>query len=159
MNWSEIDERYVRQGELLLELEFVKSWSKEVRDMNESKEGRLYNYPESFITFVAITQAIFHLPNRQTEGFFRSLSKLINTIVEAPDHTTIGRRVSRLNLDNVIDGNLIDSNEPVVIAVDSSGIKVTNRGDWIRNNFTVGVIKWLIHISWSLGVSSNNHVL
>ncbi|MEM4311999.1 MAG: hypothetical protein QXX95_06395 [Nitrososphaerales archaeon] len=39
MNWKEIDAKYVRQGELLLDLEFVKSWRREVSKMNYGKEG------------------------------------------------------------------------------------------------------------------------
>lgn len=34
-----------------------------------------------------------------------------------------------------------DSSESVIIAVDSSGIKVTNRGKWMRE-------KWKIHRGW-----------
>ena len=144
MNWKEIDARYVRQGELLLDLEFVKGWRREVDSMNDGKEGRPFRYPESFLTFVAITQSVFHLPNRQTEGFFRALSKYVG--VEAPDHTTIGRRVSRLDLG--IDGHLIHSNEPVVIALDSSGIKVTNRGDWVRRKHGLERRGWLkLHVA------------
>ena len=144
MSWKEIDARYVRQGELLLDLEFVKGWRSEIDAMNGGKEGRPFRYPESFLTFVAITKTVFHLPNRQTEGFFRSLSKFVE--IEAPDHTTIGRRVSRLDLE--IDEHLIDSNEPVVIALDSSGIKVTNRGDWVRRKHGLERRGWLkLHVA------------
>lgn len=144
MGWKEIDARYVRQGELLLDLEFVKGWSGEVAGMNDGKEGRPFRYPESFITFVGIVQTVFHLPNRQTEGFFRALSKFVE--IEAPDHTTIGRRVSRLELR--IEEHLIRSNEPVTIAVDSSGVKVTNRGDWLRRKHGLERRGWLkLHVA------------
>ena len=147
MSWREIDARYVRQGELLLDLEFVKGWRSEIDAMNGGKEGRPFRYPESFLTFVAITQTVFHLPNRQAEGFFRSLSKFVE--IEAPDHTTIGRRVSRLDL-RIDDHIIVHSNEPavVVIAVDSSGIKVTNRGDWLRRKHGVERRGWLkLHVA------------
>jgi len=144
MSCKEIDARHVRQGELLLELEFVKGWRREVYSMNDGKEGRPFRYPESFLTFVAITQTVFHLPNRQTEGFFRALSKFVQ--IEAPDHTTIGRRVSRLDLR--IDEHIVHSNEPLVIAVDSSGIKVTNRGDWLKRKHGVERRGWLkLHVA------------
>ena len=144
MNWKEIDAKYVRQGKLLLDLEFVKGWRREVGDMNDGKEGRPFRYPESFITFVGITQTVFHLPNRQAEGFFRALSKFID--IEAPDHTTIGRRVSKLDLE--LDEWLVDSNEPVTIAVDSSGVKVTNRGDWVRKKHGLERRGWLkLHVA------------
>ena len=74
MGWKEIDTRYVRQGELLLDLEFVNGWRSEIELMNGGKEGRPLRYPESFVTFLGVTKTVFHLPNRQTEGFFRALS-------------------------------------------------------------------------------------
>ena len=144
MGWKEIDARYVRQGELLLDLEFVKGWNREVGDMNDGKEGRPFRYPDSFITFVGMVQTVFHLPNRQTEGFFKALSRFID--FEAPDHTTVGRRVSKLKLD--LDDQLINSNEPVTIAVDSSGVKVTNRGDWVRRKHGLERRGWLkLHVA------------
>jgi Transposase DDE domain len=66
--------------------------------------------------------------------------------IEAPDHTTIGRRVSRLVLR--IDEHIIHSNEPAVIAVDSSGIKVTNRGEWLSRKHGVERRGWLkLHVA------------
>jgi IS5 family transposase len=50
--------------------------------------------------------------------------------LQAPDYSTIDRRVNRLRL--VLDESLIKSNNPVSIAVDTSGVKVHNGGDWIR---------------------------
>jgi len=145
MDWNEIDARYVRQGELLLELEFVRGWRKEIASMNDGKEGRPFRYPISFITFVGITQTVFHLPNRQTEGFFRALSKFVE--IEPPDHTTIGRRTSSLDL-RIDDDHPMNSEEPVTIAVDSSGIKVTNRGDWSRKKHGLERKGWLkLHVA------------
>ena len=139
-----MDAKYVRQGELLLDLEFVKDWGREVADMNDGKEGRPFHYPESFVTFVGIIQMVFRLPNRQSEGFFKALSKYVE--IKAPDHTTIGRRVSRLDLR--LGEHLIRSNDPVAIAVDSSGVKVTNRGEWLRRKHGVERRGWLkLHVA------------
>jgi len=55
--------------------------------------------------------------------------------LQAPDYSTIDRRVNRLQVD--LDGSLIKSNDPVSIAVDSSGVKVHNGGDWIRKVWKV----------------------
>jgi IS5 family transposase len=68
-------------------------------------------------------------PYRQTEGFVHFLSRFVEGL-QAPDYSTIDRRVNRLRID--LDESLIRSNEPVSIAVDSSGVKVHNGGDWIR---------------------------
>jgi len=45
--------------------------------MMAKRAHRSFRYPESFLTFVTMTQTVFHLPNRQTEGFFRALSRFV----------------------------------------------------------------------------------
>jgi hypothetical protein len=49
---------------------------------------------------------------------------------KVPDYRTINRRFSKLYIP--IRRN---SNEPLVIAIYSSGIKVTNRGEWLREHY------------------------
>jgi hypothetical protein len=71
-------------------------------------------------------------------GFLRKLSNFVPQIKPA-DYMTILRRGS--NLDIKLADAISKSDEAVVIAVDSSGIKVTNRGEWIRE-------KWKIHRGW-----------
>jgi len=46
--------------------------------------------------------------------------------LQAPDYSTIDRRVNRLQIG--LDEGLVKSNNPVSITVDSSGVKVHNRG-------------------------------
>ena len=55
--------------------------------------------------------------------------------LKAPDYSTMNRRVNKLGIS--LDDSLINSNAPVSIAVDSSGIKVHNGGDWIRRVWKV----------------------
>jgi hypothetical protein len=132
MDWKEYNEKLVRRGELLLDLEFLKTWDQDISVMNRKKTGRPYSYPDSFFQFLGVIHVLFNLPYRQTEGFVRGLSKLLPNL-KKPDHATIHRRVSKLNL-NLAD-SLRKSNEPVIIAIDASGVKVTNRGDWIRKKW------------------------
>jgi len=74
------------------------------------------------------------MPYRETEGFVHFLSKHIEGL-KVPDYSTIDRRTNKLDLN--LDESLIKSNSPVTIAVDSSGIKVHNGGDWIRHVWKV----------------------
>jgi hypothetical protein len=81
---------------------------------------------------------IFKLPYRQIEGFLRKLSDIVPRI-KTTDYTTIWRRGIKLNI--ILIDTLKKGDEPVVIAIDSSGIKVTNRGEWMRE-------KWKVHRGW-----------
>ena len=125
--WKKYNERLVQRGELYLNLSFVKTWSEELECMNEGKRGSPYEYPDSLMQFCAVFYHFFHLPYRQLEGVLRGLSRFIPDL-KAPDYSTPNRRFSKLE----IDLPSRDPHKPLIIAVDSSGIKVTNRGEWMR---------------------------
>jgi transposase len=123
-------------------MDFVAGWSRELKGMNEGKEGGRYCYPESFIKLLAVVHA-YVLPYRQLEGFMRGISQHVDGL-KAPDYTTIWWRVSKMKVDIVQDVQL---DKDVTIAVDSSGIKVSNRGEWIHKKWRVqrGFIK--VHLA------------
>jgi hypothetical protein len=54
--------------------------------------------------------------------------------VQAPDYSTIDRRVNKPDVE-LDDGR--SYGDDIVLAVDASGIKVENRGDWIRRKWKV----------------------
>jgi len=141
-NWEEYNEAVVKRGSILLDLDFVADWSRELKGMNERKEGARFRYPESFIKLLAVVHA-YVLPFRQLEGFTRALSQYVDGL-KAPDYTTIWWRVARMKVDLA---SSVELGKDVTIAVDSSGIKVSNRGEWIRKKWKVkrGFIK--VHIA------------
>ena len=137
-NWQEYNESLVKRGEMYLTFDFLKSWEKDLEKLNRDKLGRRYAYPWSFIELLMRIHLIYHLPYRQLEGFLRKLSDLVPEI-KPTDYTNIWRRGTRLKLS--LSETILASNEPIVIAVDSTGIKVTNRGEWMRE-------KWKVHRGW-----------
>ncbi len=137
-NWKDYNEALVKRGLILLDLDFVADWSRELKTMNERKEGARYRYPGSFIKLLSMVHA-YVLPYRQLEGFTRALSQHVDGL-KAPDYTTIWWRVARMKVDLA---SRVELDNDVTIAVDSSGIKVSNRGEWIRRKWKVkrGFIK------------------
>ncbi len=134
----------MRRGELLLDLDFVKGWEDELEAMNKSKEGAVFRYPDSFIRLLLFMHVYLHLPYRQLEGFTKALARYVKGLT-APDHSSIQWRAEKFPIR--LNDALAKSNEDVVIALDASGIKVANRGDWIRHKWKVrrGFLK--IHIA------------
>ena len=67
-----------------------------------------------------------------------------------PDYTTISRGINRLNI-KVEDATITDKESTkdnyIIIAIDGTGIRVTNRGQWIRDKWNIrkGYLK--IHIA------------
>jgi hypothetical protein len=141
-DWNGYNEALVKRGLILLDLDFVAGWSRELKAMNTGKEGARYRYPESFIKLLAVVHA-YVLPYRQLEGFMRGLCQYVDGL-KAPDYTTIWWRVSKMKVDLA---STVDVDKDVTIAVDSSGIKVSNRGEWIHKKWRVqrGFIK--MHIA------------
>ena len=128
-DWKEYNQELVRRGELLIDLVFLESWNQELKAMNRGKRGKPFAYPMSFVKFLAPVRVFFHLPYRQEEGFVEALSKFVPEL-KVPDYTTIYRRVSAFVPE--FEQSLGDLDDEVIIAVDSSGVKVTNRGEWVR---------------------------
>lgn len=141
-NWREYNQSLVRRGEVLLDFDLLDEWGEELKRMNRGKEGARFQYPEPFMRLLAYVHVLFHLPFRQEEGFVTALAKHVEGL-KAPDYTTIWERTKNLNME--LDG--VKTDEPISVAIDSSGIKVSNSGDWIRKKWRVkrGYLK--IHLA------------
>ena len=124
----------------------IDNWPTELEKMNQGKEGRKFVYPDSFIKLPGYMRAYFHLPYRQTEGVVREHAS--NTLPSIPDYSNINRRINRLHIKIDDDANKSSLHDDhFVIAIDSTGIKVSNRGEWIRHKWNVkrGYLK--IHLA------------
>ena len=56
-----------------------------------------------------------------------------NRIPAVPDFTSIHKRVNKLDI--TIDENSIGNDNEIILAIDSTGIKVANRGEWMRQKW------------------------
>jgi hypothetical protein len=127
----------------MMDFDVIDGWQQEeLERMNQGKIGEPYHYPESFVQLLGYMRAYFHLAFRQTEGVVvKAHAKSIPSSI--PDYSTISRRVNKLDIKiNERLGN------DIVIALDSTGIKVSNRGGkWIRHKWNVkrGYLK--IHVA------------
>lgn len=139
VNWPFYNESLVRRGQILLDFDVVDKWDHELSQMNKGKVGEPYCYPESFIQLLGYMRAYFHLPYRQTQGVVIAHARKLRNI---PHFSTINKRLNKLEIkfnENV--GN------DIVIALDSTGIKVANRGEWMRHKWHIrrGYLK--IHVA------------
>jgi len=126
-DWHQYNERLVRRGEILISDDCFKNWDKELAEMNCRKQGRKFLFPESFMKIVGYAKVYFGLPYRQTEGLLRTYS---TKIPKVPDYTAIHKRINRLDV--AVDTKV---GNDITIAIDSTGIKVANRGEWMREKW------------------------
>ena len=97
--------------------------------MNHGKEGRPYKLTPTYIQFLTAFRILYGVPYRQLEGFTRALHKLIPQL---PPGDYSGLRKRSLSLDPDSYMALRESNKPVTIAVDSTGVKVRLAGGWVE---------------------------
>jgi len=109
VDWSMCNDSLVRRGEILLDFMVLEDWEGDVERMSAGGRGRPFTYPGSLIDFQPQLGFLFHLPTRQLKGFTRGLSKYVEGL-RAPNYTTLGRRISRLNLN--LDDCLVRSDKP-----------------------------------------------
>ena len=151
MKWSVYNQSLVRRGEILLGFDVINNWDTELKEMNKDKVGQ--NHFIILILFFSywdMPRHTFIFPYRQTEGIAQGHAN--GKVPSIPDYTTISRRINRLDIKIKDDSkNKQFKDEYIVIAIDSTGIKVTNRGQWMKEKWNVrkkGYLK--IHITVDL---------
>ena len=89
-NWPQYDQALAQRGSLTLWLstDAIRQWEPQ----SQGKRGGQLRYANIAIETALSLRLIFHLPLRQTEGFLRSVFKLMTLDLDAPDHTTLSRR-------------------------------------------------------------------
>jgi len=137
-DWTVYNERLVKRGEFYLSLEFIDHWDTHLARMNAGKRGHPFQYPALFIQWMAWIHMFLQMPYRQMEGFTTNLSLIIPGLRSA-DYTTLFRRIKELDLSLNVNPQILSHD--VIVAVDSTGIKVTNRGEWMRE-------KWRVRRGW-----------
>ncbi len=137
MTWKGYNKAAIRRGEILLDMDFIDSWPNELARMNEGKVGKPFVYPESFLVMLSVVHA-YLLPYRQLEEFTKVLTKHVGGL-HTPDYTSIAWRVAKMDVK--IDPSIMKE-DVIVIAVDSTGTKVANKGELLREKWYVrGFIK------------------
>lgn len=130
IDWAKYNDQLVRRGMALFDFEWLDKHALLIRRKNKNKVGSPFQYSDEFMKFFGMLKVVFHLPLREVEGFIRGISTYLKTL-GTPDHATIHRRINSLDL-SYLDEQLLNSAEPIELAVDSTGIKVSNYGDWMR---------------------------
>src|SRR4029450_9934920 len=85
------------------------------------KRGAQPVYSDIAIETALTLRLLFHLPLRQTDGFLSSLLTLMDVTLPCPDHTTLSRRNTTVEVRQQVDRA---AEGPRALIVDSSGLKV-----------------------------------
>ena len=123
--------------------------------MNENKNGKKYKFPDSFIFVIGYIRVYFHLPYRQTEGIIKAT--VGKNLSNHPCYSQICRRVNKLDIPSNITSMADDDDDDddvVIIAADSTGIKITNRGQWMQEKWDVKNKKGYLKIHVAVNIKT-----
>lgn len=134
IDWPSYNRSLVRRGEILFSYDFLDTWGYELDRMNEGKKGKPFVFPNSFILVIGYIRYSFHLPYRQTEGIIKATGKRLPS--KSPSYGHICKRINRLYIDIKRDKTVDDDDDDyIIVSIDSTGIKVTNRGQWMSEKW------------------------
>lgn len=141
-NWNEYEAGLRRRGDLTIWFsdDSIRAWHPPVG----GKPGGQRRYSDMAIETALTVRAVYGLALRQTEGFLRSIAKLLQLEIQTPDHSTLSRRSSMLKAP-VKKASTGDG--PLHILIDSTGLKahrgrtppadIRNRRTWRKLHLVV----------------------
>lgn len=146
-NWRKYNEALVNRGSVTfwIDEEIIKGWHENKHD---GSQGRPKLYSDLAIKCALTVKAVFNLAFRATEGFIKSLMKVMKIDLKTPDYTLLCKRQKDLKID------LPRSCQNATILVDSTGIKVFGEGEWkVRQH---GYIKKRLWRKLHIGVNAES---
>jgi IS5 family transposase len=124
-NWSEYNAGLKRRGSLTFWLEeaVLDSW---YNPTLSGKRGASNDYSDLAIATFVTLKSVYQQAGQQTQGLLESLFELMGVDLSVPDHSTVSRRMSRLEVTLPV----VPKDQAVHGVVDSTGIKVYGEGEW-----------------------------
>ena len=128
-NWPAYDASLRQRGSLTVWFtdEAVAAWAAEPRT---TRGGQPWYSPLAILTTLTL-RAVFRLAYRQAEGLIGSIVGLLGLSLRVPDHTTLSRRAATLHVPRPRLGNAGAGGEPLHLLVDSTGLKLCGKGEWL----------------------------
>ena len=118
-NWPAYEDGLQKRGDLTVWLsdEALDAW----RETPSGKPGGQRTYADIAIEAALTIRMVFHLPLRQTEGFLRCLTEMLEVDLPIPDHTTLSRRLKRLS---EVQFRRLPTDQPIHLLIDSTGLRM-----------------------------------
>ena len=133
-SWHDYNESLVERGRVLIDVSFLKSANDEIKKMNKGKVGAPFQYPHSYIEFIAFLKVGFKIPYRTVQGIVRGLSEYLR--IEEMHFTHIRRRILKIkpSVRNLgFEGE--EDDKPITLIVDASGLTISKKGDYIEEKW------------------------
>jgi len=100
---------------------------------NNGKIGRPYEYPMEFFIYLAKIRSLWNFPFRVLEAWVRGLSKITGKF-RPLSYVAIFKRIREIPVEMMINEINKDVRDNITVIINSSGLKITERGDWLVQN-------------------------
>ncbi len=124
-NWRDYNRSLERRGSLSVWIseQAIQNW---LLTEKTGSRGASRRYSDAAIQTMATLKAVFHQAGRQSTGLMKSIFELMKIDLSVPDHSTISRRLERLEVELSVN----PKSAPRHIVIDSTGVKVYGEGEW-----------------------------
>jgi hypothetical protein len=124
-NWSKYNRSLTNRGSLTfwISQDLIDHW---LAEQLTGERGSSPTYTDAAMRAMASVKFVFHQAGRQTSGLVASIFRLMGVDLPVPDHSTVSRRMSGLE----IELPLLPSKKARHIVCDSTGLKVYGEGEW-----------------------------
>ncbi|SDR48737.1 IS5 family transposase [Pseudovibrio sp. Tun.PSC04-5.I4] len=126
-NWRDYNESLRNRGDLTIWVsrEIGKEWSAPRR----TSRGGQRKYSDLAIEMCLTLRSVYFLALLQSQGFMRSVVRLMQVDLSVPDFSTLSRRAGGLQITKPAKART----EPTHLVVDSTGVKIYGEGEWFQN--------------------------
>src|SRR5215469_7283737 len=76
-SWHDYNESLIERGRILMDIGFLRSSKREIKNMNKGKVGAPFEYSRAYIQFLAFLKTGFKISYRTVQGIVRGLSDYI----------------------------------------------------------------------------------
>ena len=125
----------------MLGFDVINNWDTELKEMNKDKVGEPFHYPNTFLLLLGYAKVYFHLALQTNRRYCTRTCQRKSTFHPRLHYNKQKNKQVRYQDKRYDNKDKEFEDEYIVIAIDSTGIKVTNRGQWMREKWNVRIRK------------------
>ena len=148
IDWHAYNQKLIDRGKIIIYVE-KEDWKGNLTRINIGKVGRPYEYPTLLIHTAVGLRFCMGQRYRQEEGFLGQMVRY-GVIPKSPSYTQLCRRVNEHIGDakSQLEERMLEKwNKGGILAVDSTGVKVYDRGEWMRQKHGVRRGWYKLHVA------------
>ena len=130
-SWHDYNESLIERGRVLIDLDFIRSYNEDIKNMNKNKVGAPFQYSDNYIQFLAFLKIGFKIPYSPVQGIVSGLSEYVR--IEELHFTHIRRRI--LKIKPSVGSLNFQDDDPITLIVDASGLTISKKGDYIEDKW------------------------